>query len=110
MISSEDSIVFRDVFDRIYRVSDMLETYRDTLTSALEVYLTVLSNRTNEVVKVLTVFSILLMTVSLVAGIYGMNFTWLPFAKEPWGFWAVLGGMAAIAVTLLAYFRTRRWI
>ena len=110
MVSSEDSIVFRDVFDRIYRVSEMLESFRDMLTSALEVYLTVLSNRTNEVVKVLTVFSILLMTISLVAGIYGMNFEGLPFAKEPWGFWAVLGLMAAISASLLAYFLTRRWI
>lgn len=110
MISADDSIVFRDVFDRIYRVSELLESFRDMLTSAMEVYLTVVSNRTNEVVKVLTVFSIVLMTASLLAGIYGMNFDVIPFAKERWGFWALLGIMAATTGGLLLFFRRRRWI
>jgi magnesium transporter len=110
MVSAEDSIVFRDVFDRIYRVAEMLESFRDVLTSAMEVYLTVVSNRTNEVVKVLTVFSIVLMTVSLLAGIYGMNFEVIPMAKEPWGFWALVGIMAATVGGLLLFFRRRRWI
>jgi magnesium transporter len=110
MVSPEDTVVFRDVFDRICRVSETLESFRDMLTSAMEVYLTVVSNRTNEVVKVLTVFSIVLMTVSLLAGIYGMNFEAIPLAKEPWGFWALLGIMAALTGGLLLFFKRRRWI
>ncbi len=110
MVSPEDSVVFRDVYDRICRVSEMLESFRDLLSSAMEVYLSVVSNRTNEGVRVLTVFSIVLMTVSLLAGIYGMNFAAIPLAREPWGFWALLGIMAATAGGLFLLFRRRRWI
>ena len=109
-ISKEDAILFRDVYDRAYRVSEMLESFRDVLAGALEVYLTIVANRTNEVMRVLTVFSIILMATSLLAGIYGMNFEGLPFAKHPAGFWTVLGLMGAIGFGLLVFFRKRRWI
>jgi magnesium transporter len=109
-ISKEDAMLFRDVYDRAYRVSEMLESFRDVLAGALEVYLTIVANRTNEIMRVLTVFSIILMATSLLAGIYGMNFEGLPFAKSGWGFWAVLAAMGAIAGVLLGVFRKRRWI
>jgi len=72
-VSKEETIYFRDVYDHLYRVSEMLESFRDVLSGALEVYLTVVANRTNEVMKVLTVFSIIIMSASFVAGLYGMN-------------------------------------
>ncbi|HEX7902142.1 MAG TPA: magnesium/cobalt transporter CorA [Planctomycetota bacterium] len=107
VISQGEAILFRDVFDRVYRVSEMLESFRDVLSSAMEVYLTVVSNRTNEIVKVLTVFSIILMSTSLLAGIYGMNVD-LPFQKHPWAFWIVVGVMATISGALMWMFRRRR--
>ena len=109
VISKGESILFRDIFDRIYRVSEMLESFRDVLSGAMEVYLTVVSNRTNEIVKVLTVFSILLMSTSLLAGIYGMNID-LPFQKHPYAFWIVSGLGTSISVALLLFFRRRRWL
>jgi magnesium transporter len=109
VISKGESILFRDIFDRIYRVSEMLESFRDVLSGAMEVYLTVVSNRTNEIVKVLTVFSILLMSTSLLAGIYGMNID-LPFQKNPRAFWIVSGIGTTISLALLLIFRRRRWI
>lgn len=109
-VSKEEAPLFRDVYDRAYRVSEMLESFRDVLAGALEVYLTIVANRTNEIMRVLTVFSIILMATSLLAGIYGMNFEGLPFAKHPAGFWTVLGLMGALAFALLIVFRKRRWI
>ena len=109
VVSKTEAILFRDVFDRVYRVAETLESFRDVLSSATEVYLTVVSNRTNEIVKVLTVFSIILMSTSLLAGLYGMNIS-LPFADKPYAFWGLLGTMGALAGALLLYFRRRRWL
>ena len=108
-VSKEENIYFRDVYDHIYRVSEMLESFRDVLGSALEVYLTVVANRTNEVMKVLTTFSIVLMTGALIAGLYGMNVD-LPGGKSPAMFYVLFGVMAALSAGLLIFFRKRRWI
>ena len=108
-VSKEETIYFRDVYDHIYRVSEMLESFRDVLASAMEVYLTVVANRTNEVMKVLTTFSIVLMTGALIAGLYGMNVD-LPGGKSPAMFWILVGVMFGLSVGLLAFFRKRRWI
>jgi magnesium transporter len=108
-VSKEESIYFRDVYDHIYRVSEMLESFRDVLSSAMEVYLTVVSNRTNDVVKVLTVFSIILMTGALLAGIYGMNVP-LPGQQSKAAVYVLMGVMAAVTGGLLIFFRKRKWI
>jgi magnesium transporter len=110
VISKEEAIFFRDVCDHIYRVSEMLESFRDVLTSAMEVYLTAVSNRISEVMKVLTIVSIILMSASLMAGIYGMNFREIPLAGSPAGFYVLVGLMAALSGALLLLFRKRRWI
>jgi magnesium transporter len=108
-VSKEEAVYFRDVYDHIYRVSEMLESFRDVLSSAMEVYLTVVSNRTNDVVKVLTVFSIILMTGALLAGIYGMNVP-LPGQQSKAAVYVLMGVMAALTGGLLIFFRKRKWI
>ncbi len=108
-VSKEESIYFRDVYDHIYRVSEMLESFRDVLSSSLEVYLTVVANRTNEVMKVLTVFSIILMSASFLAGLYGMN-VHLPGQESKASFYILLVVMAVFSGVLLYFFRKRRWI
>jgi magnesium transporter len=108
-VSKDDNVYFRDVYDHIYRVSEMLESFRDVLSSSLEVYLTVVANRTNEVMKVLTTFSIVLMTGALIAGIYGMNVP-LPGNESRATLWILMGSMAAVSLGLLVFFRKRRWI
>ena len=108
-VSKEETIYFRDVYDHIYRVAEMLESFRDVLSSSLEVYLTVVANRTNEVMKVLTVFSIILMTASFMAGLYGMN-VHLPGQDSKASFYVLLGVMAVFSGALLYFFRKRRWI
>lgn len=109
VISKEAQPYFRGVFDHVYRVAELTESFRDVVTSALETYLTVVSNRTNEVVRVLTVFSIVLMSLALIAGIYGMNVP-LPLAQSRAALWIVLGFMTALAGGLLLFFKSRRWI
>jgi magnesium transporter len=75
----------------------------------MEVYLTVVSNRTNDIMKVLTVFSIILMSASLIAGLYGMNVP-IPGAESKGSFWLLLGSMAVLSGALLVFFKRRRWI
>lgn len=108
-VSKEESVYFRDVYDHIYRVSEMLESFRDVLATSLEVYLTVVANRTNEIMRILTVFSIILMSASLVSGLYGMNVP-LPGAESKAAFYAILGAMAGFTLALLIAFRKRRWL
>ncbi len=93
-VSKEETVYFRDVYDHIYRVTGMLESFRDVLSGAMEVYLTVVSNRTNEIMKVLTVFSIILMSASLIAGLYGMNVP-IPGAGSKGSFRVLLASMAS---------------
>lgn len=109
VVSKEETLFFRDVYDHVYRTTEMLESLRDVLTSALEVYLTLMANRTNEIMKVLTIFSVVLMSASLVAGVYGMNVD-LPRLGGKGDFFALLFLMGVIAGVSLLWFRKRRWI
>jgi magnesium transporter len=101
---------FRDVYDHIVRVAEMLESFRDVVTSALETHLSVTAQRTNDVVKVLTVTSVIMMTGALIAGVYGMNFKSIPLAEHPQGFWIMLGGIAATSAVLLGLFKWRKYL
>ncbi len=109
VVSREEAVYFRDVYDHIYRVSELLESFRDVLTGAMEVYLTVVANRTNDIMKILTVFSIILMSASFVAGLYGMNVP-LPGEKFEGAFYLLLGGMTGLGLALFFFFRKRRWV
>lgn len=112
LISEEATIYYRDVYDHLVRVEYLVEALRDLADGALQTYLSVVSNRLNEVMKVLTVVVVPLTVGTLITGIYGMNLTegfWPP-ADSTWGFGAVMAAMGAIASLTLAYFRYRRWI
>ncbi len=99
----------RDVYDHLVRVTESIDLYRDLLSSALDSYLSLQGNQLNQLVKVLTLWSIILMACSLVAGIYGMNFVLMPELEQPWGYPFALGLMATIALSLAIYFKRRRW-
>jgi magnesium transporter len=101
---------YRDVYDHFLRVNDLVESYRDLVTSALEAYLSVQSNRMNEIMKTLTLMSTVMLPITFIAGVYGMNFEHMPELKEPWGYPAAMGFMAAIVITALVYFRQKGWI
>jgi magnesium transporter len=103
-------LYLQDVYDHIVRITDSIDTYRDLLSSALDAFLSVQSNRLNQIVKVLTITSIVLMSDALVAGIYGMNFEFMPELHWTFGYPFALLLMVIISVSLVAFFRWRKWV
>ena len=100
----------RDVYDHIVQVVDVIESLRDVLASTLDLYLSVLSTRQNEVMKVLTVLGTVFLPLTFLTGLYGMNFDHMPELHWRFGYPALLGVMAAVVVGALVYFRRRRWL
>ncbi|HNP86734.1 MAG TPA: magnesium/cobalt transporter CorA [Kouleothrix sp.] len=103
-------LYLQDVYDHIVRITDSIDTYRDLLSSALDAFLSLQSNQLNQVVKVLTIASIILMCNALVAGIYGMNFEFMPELHWRLGYPWALALMVGISLGLLWFFRRRRWL
>ncbi len=114
---SEDSRLFlRDVYDHVTQSIDMIETYRELASSLLDVYLSSVSNRMNEVMKVLTIIATIFIPLSFIAGLYGMNFdpqasVWnMPELNWRYGYPFALGLMLLVAVLLLLFFRRKGWL
>jgi magnesium transporter len=103
-------LYFRDVYDHAVRGMDLVETYRDLLTGGLDIYLTQMANRTNDIVKGLTVLATIMLPLTLITGYFGMNFEYIPLLKNPSGIWLVTGGMIAIAGVMLLWFKVKGWI
>jgi len=110
VFAEETTIFLRDAYDHSIQVADTIETYRELLAGMLDTYLSSVSNRMNEVMKVLTIIATLFIPLTFIAGIYGMNFEYMPELHWRWAYpvvWAVM--LAAVAV-MIAYFRRRRWL
>ncbi len=101
---------YRDVHDHLLRVADLAESYRDLIGGLLDIQFSVVSNRMNEVMKVLTVFSAIMLPLSLIAGIYGMNFENMPELHSKYGYYIALGLMLLVGGGLLIYFWRKGWI
>jgi magnesium transporter len=110
LFSRETAIYFQDVFDHLIRVADTIDTMRDMLGSTMDAYLSVSSNRMNIVMKRLTAISAILMSVTLVAGIYGMNFSYMPELAWRYGYVGTLGSMLIIGMAIYLYFRRIDWL
>lgn len=100
----------RDVYEHTIQVIETLETYRDLLSGLMDVYLSSMSNRLNEIIKVLTIITTIFIPLSFIAGVYGMNFRYMPGLQEPWGYPAALAIMAAVAGGMLIYFKRKKWL
>jgi magnesium transporter len=112
LVREEAHIYFRDVYDHLVRIEYLVESVRDLADGALNTYLSVVSNRLNEVMKVLTAAAAIFLPLALIPAVYGMNFsrnTWPPW-DEAWGFGLVVGVMLVLAGTLAFLFRRRGWI
>lgn len=103
-------IYLRDVYDHTIQIMDTIETFRDILSGMMEVYLFSLSNRTNEIMKVLTIIGTIFIPLTFITGVYGMNFDFMPPLEWEYGYYVVMVGMLIIVIFLLLYFRKRRWI
>ena len=110
LFSRETMIYFQDVFDHLIRVADTIDTLREIVTSTMDAFLTVSGNRMNFVMKRLTSISAILMSVTLIAGIYGMNFAFMPELGMRYGYVGALASMLVVGVVLYTYFRRINWL
>lgn len=114
LISDEVRVYFRDCYDHIVQVLDIVETYRELASSLMDVYLSSISNKMNEVMKVLTIISTIFIPLTFIAGVYGMNFNPevrgnMPELNFPYAYWICWAVMLAIAIALIFYFKRRGW-
>ncbi|MFO8007971.1 MAG: magnesium/cobalt transporter CorA [Candidatus Brocadiia bacterium] len=110
LIGETTALYLRDVYDHTIQVIDTVESFRDMAAGLLDIYLSSLSNRMNEVMKVLTIIATLFIPLTFIAGIYGMNFRYMPELDWRWGYPAVLAVMLGIAILMLFFFRRRKWL
>jgi magnesium transporter len=109
LVRAETQIYFSDVHDHAVQALEIVESLRDLLAGLQDLYMSELSNRMNEVMKVLTLIATIFIPISFIAGVFGMNFRYMPELDRPWGYPAALALMAAVAVGLLVYFRRKHW-
>jgi len=110
LISEKATIYFSDIYDHLDRMSDEADSNRDILNSALEVYFSTVSERTNQIIKFLTIFTAIMLPPSFIAALYGMNFKFMPELNWKWGYPIVWLAIIIIVVGLLAFFKKRKWI
>jgi magnesium transporter len=110
IFSRETHTYFQDVFDHLIRVADTIDTLRDMIGSMMDAYLSISGNRMNLIMKRLTSIATILMSVTLVAGIYGMNFDYMPELKWRYGYVGALLSMVAVGVAIFSYFRRIKWL
>jgi len=109
-IGWERRAYFRDIYDHMLRINDLIVVYRELISGARDMYLSALSNRLNAIMKTLTIIATIFIPLTFIAGVYGMNFQHMPELSWRWGYYGVLGVMAAVAVGMVIYFRRKRWL
>lgn len=109
-IQDHTLLYLKDAYDHVTMVIDSIETYRDILAGMLDIYLSSVSNRLNEVMMVLTIMATIFIPLTFITGIYGMNFKYIPGLEWSWGFFVVSFLMASLAGTMLLYFLRKGWI
>jgi magnesium transporter len=110
LIKETTVIYLRDVYDHTIQVIDTVETFRDMISGMLDIYLSSISNKMNEVMKVLTIIATIFIPLTFLAGLYGMNFKYMPELEWHRGYFAVLFLMAIIGMGLVLYFRKKKWL
>lgn len=109
LIKDSTRIYLRDIYDHTIQVIDTIENYRDMISTLVDVYLSSISNRLNEIMKVLTILSSIFIPLTFLAGIYGMNFAHMPELQWTWAYPALLGLMLALGLSMLAFFKWKKW-
>jgi magnesium transporter len=109
-VTKQAMAYWHDAYDHLVRMVQTTETHRDLLNTARDIYMSVVSNRTNAIMKLLTFITTIFMPLTLLSGIYGMNYVHMPPKDEWWGFYACLGTMAMTAGSMIWFFKRRRWI
>jgi magnesium transporter len=117
LVKSESSLIqeymhifFRDVYDHTVQIIDTIESYRDILAGMLDIYLSTLSNKMNEVMKVLTIIATIFIPITFIAGIYGMNFKFMPELEWRWGYAMVWVVIVVAAGIMIGFFKKKKWL
>ncbi len=110
LIKDSTNLYLKDLYDHVIQVIDNIETFRDILAGMLDIYLSSLSNRLNEVMKVLTMIATIFIPLTFIAGVYGMNFKHMPELEWPWGYYSALSAMALVSLGMILYFRKKGWL
>ena len=110
MVREETVLFFKYVYDHTIQIIDTIESYRDVLSGMLDLYLSTISNRMNEVMKVLTIIATIFIPITFVAGIYGMNFKVMPELEWRWGYVMVWAIIVVIAGIMIGFFKKKQWI
>jgi magnesium transporter len=110
LIKESTRIYLRDVYDHTIQVIDTMETSRDMLSGMLDIYLSSINNRMNEIMKFLTIIGTIFIPLTFIVGIYGMNFKYMPELEWRWGYFMLLGFMFGISVFMLFYFKKKKWL
>jgi magnesium transporter len=109
LIHKSTRVYFRNVYDHTIQVMDAVETSRDMLSGMLDIYLSSVSNKMNEVMKVLTIIATIFIPLTFIAGIYGMNFQYMPELGWRWGYFAVVFVMFVIGISMVSFFKRKKW-
>jgi len=109
-IDDQLSVRFMDLLNHIRRVSEFAENQQSEIDSLVQLHFSAVAHRTNEIVKVLTLISAIFLPLTLVVGVYGMNFKYMPELDMKYGYFFTLGGMALLVICLLIYFKIKKWI
>lgn len=110
LIKDENRLYFMDVYDHLMRLFDLIDTYQDMLAGTLDLYMSQMSNRMNEIMKILTIITTIMMPLTLITGIYGMNFQYIPELNMHYGYFIVLAAMGVIVILEIIYFRIKKWL
>ncbi|MTI20342.1 magnesium/cobalt transporter CorA [Fulvivirga sp. RKSG066] len=109
-VNKETVRFFSDVYDHTIHIIETFETYRDLTTGLMDMYMTSISNKMNEVMKVLTIIATIFIPLTFIAGIYGMNFQYMPELTWKYGYFYALGAMGIIFIGMLFYFKKKKWL
>ncbi len=110
IVAKRTRIYIRDLYDHTIQVIDTVESLRDIASGMLDTYLSAISNRMNSVMKVLTIIATIFIPLTFIAGVYGMNFEYMPELDYPWAYPAVLLIMLAVSLGMLVFFKRKKWI
>ena len=110
LVQQSTDIYLRDVYDHTIQIIDTIETFRDMLSGLHDTYLSSISNKMNEIMKVLTIFAAIFIPLTFIAGIYGMNFSYMPELGWRWGYFTVWGVVLAVGISMAFYFKHKKWL
>lgn len=110
LVRDSTKLFFRDVYDHTIQIIDTIENLRDIVTGMLDIYLSTVSNRMNEVMKVLTIIATIFIPLTFIAGVYGMNFQYMPELDWKFGYPLILGVMVLLGLGMMLFFRRKKWL